>query len=103
MHTLRDLEDGGVWIHHNSDWSGDACVHWRDTIGGPLHQWRPLAQALVHGFSGITTPSMRNADEAFRDADGQMVPRWVVARAVALAAWARITSEFVQLAERISP
>jgi hypothetical protein len=31
MHTLRVEVDGTTYyVHHNSDWSGDAIVNWKD-------------------------------------------------------------------------
>ena len=33
MHTSAKSRDGEIWVNHNSDWSGEAYVSWRDVDG----------------------------------------------------------------------
>ena len=84
MHTIEDGRRFGIFsdlcIHHNSDWSGDVRIEWRES--GVERGLFVSGKSLL---IGVTAPASHRSKPYPGDVDINELPADVTGRAVALA------------------
>jgi hypothetical protein len=104
MHTSKDYitkEGPKLWIHHNSDFSGECYVNWEIKAGEGhglfTFEWKVSGEELLTGnFKGTQLFTKNNESKP----EGE-VPHWVMGRAVATALRVHLTRQMVSFVEQL--
>lgn len=98
MHTTEYPFKGRprLWIHHNSDFSGDVYVNWQDNKDSPVYVW-----TVQIGTELLTGDFVYSAATYLRDSALTLVPAWVIGRAVTTSVQYALTSKIVKFVENL--
>lgn len=104
-HTTYDgfhnkTADLKMWIIHNSDWSGEASVIWKDEKSGATWEWKVFGHKLTTGFINDYKPTP-DLIEGPVHLSRVTVPYSIIGRAVALAVRTFLTMEIVNYVENL--